>query len=371
MNPNTKNILVKIATFGLVLLSVTVGVLIAIRLAFFLLPFLIAFALSSLMESIIKLLYKKIRLKRKISAPIILLLLIAIMVASLVLGVLRLIKEAKAFIALVPGYLSELYTQTTGLISRSSASFEWLPPEITDNLGSVISNISEMITNFGKSVVKGAFVTAISFPEVLIFTIITIMATFFMSMDREKISATITRHLPESWMERIVALRKDIFAALFGYLRAALIMMCITFTEVFLGLSIIGIKYALLLAFIIAIIDALPILGTGTVLIPWSLYLLITGNYSYGVYILVLYLVVLIIRHTIEPKVVGQQIGVYPLVTLLAMYVGLRLVGFAGLILGPITFLIIRNILVTIYKNKSIKEIIGLDSKTDKDTKQI
>lgn len=371
MNQKTKKLLIKIAIFALVLVSVTVGVLITFKLAFFLLPFLIAFALSSLMEPIIKLLHKKIHLNRKISAPILLLLLIAIIVTLFVLSVLRLIKEIKAFIALAPGLLSELYTQITSLISRSSASFEWLPSEITDNLGSVISNISEMITNFGKSVVKGAFVTAISFPEALIFTIITIMATFFMSMDRDKISATMARHLPESWMERIIALRKDLFAALFGYLRAALIMMCITFTEVFLGLSIIGIKYALLLAFVIAVIDALPILGTGTVLIPWSLYLLVTGNYRFGIYILVLYLVVLVIRQTIEPKVVGQQIGVYPLVTLLAMYVGLRLVGFAGLILGPITFLIIRNMLITIYKNKTIKEIIGLDSKTDKDTKPI
>ncbi|MGI6668830.1 MAG: sporulation integral membrane protein YtvI [Acetivibrionales bacterium] len=369
MNQETKNILSKIAIFGLVLFSVTVGVLIAFRLAFFLLPFLIAFALSSLLEPVIKFLSAKLRISRKISAPILLLLLIAIIVTLLVLGFLRLIKEAKVFMTLVPGFLSELYTQIVSLISRSSASFDWLPAEITDNLGSVIANISGMITNFGRSVVKGAYVTAVSFPGILIFTIITIMATYFMSMDRDKISATITRHLPESWMKRIVALKNDLFAALFGYLRAALIMMCVTFAEVFLGLSIIGVKYALLLAFIIAVIDALPILGTGTVLIPWSLYLLFTGNYSFGLYILVLYLVVLVIRHTIEPKVVGHQIGMYPLVTLLATYVGLRLVGFVGLILGPIIFLLIRNIIKTIYKEKTFKEIIGLGPRTGKDIK--
>ncbi|MGE5613601.1 MAG: sporulation integral membrane protein YtvI [Bacillota bacterium] len=371
MNPKTKSILTKIAIFASVLISVTLGVLIIFRLAFFLSPFLIAFALSSLLEPIIRFLSARLRIKRKISAPVLLLLLVAIIATLLALAVLRLIKEIRAFIALVPGFLSELYMQISDLISRSSSSFEWLPAEITDNLGSVIANISGMVTNFGRSVVKGAYVTAISFPEVLIFTIIAIMATYFIAVDRKKISVTIARHLPESWLEKIVELRNDLFAALFGYFKAALIMMCVTFSVVFLGLSIIGVRYALLLAFIIAIIDVLPILGTGTVLIPWSLYLLVTGKYGFGIYILVLYLIVLVIRHTIEPKVVGQQIGLHPLATLMAMYVGLRFVGFAGLILGPIIFLLIRNIMVTIYKKKTFKEIIGLgpEPKTGKDIK--
>lgn len=238
----------------------------------------------------------------------------------------------------------------------------WLPPEITDNLGSVISNISATITNLGKSIVKGAYTTAISFPEALVFTLITIMATYFMSSDRERISAVLTRHLPESWIKRILIIKKDMFSALFGYLRAALIIMAITFTELFIGFNIIGVGYPLLLAFLIAIIDALPVLGTGGVLIPWAIYSFVTNDIKMGVSILVLYVVVLVIRQVIEPRVVGHQIGVYPLLTLTAMYIGLQLIGFAGLILGPITFLLIRNIIIAIYKNRTFKNIIGFDS---------
>lgn len=366
MNLKNKNNLKKIAIFAIVVLAVVSGVLLTFRLAFFLLPFLIAFALSSLMEPLIKLSRKKLRISRNISAPIMLLIMLATIITLVVLAVLRLIEEIRGLVIAAPQLLSDLYIQINSLIIKGSEYFE-LPVEITSNLGSVISNLSDTITNFGKTVVKGAFVTAISLPEALIFTIITVLATFFMTKDREKITSVLVHQLPESWIHRILAIKKDLFNALFGYMRAALMMMMMTFTEVFVGLSIIRIEYALLLAFLIAIIDALPILGAGSILIPWSLYSFVTGDIQMGVSIMVLYLVVLIIRQTVEPKVVGQQIGVYPLLTLMAMYTGLKTIGFAGLILGPITFLLIRNILITIYKKRSLKEIIGLNSPIETD----
>ena len=361
MDEKYKVSLKKFGIFCLVVISVLGGVFLAVKLAFFLMPFLIAFALSSLMEPLIKVLDSKLRIKRKFSAPIILLLLLAIIVTLVVLGVLRLIEEIKGLIVSAPSFFANLYTEISELIIKGEEYFEWMPVEITDNLGSIITNLSNTVTNFGKALVKGAFVTAISLPEAIIFTIITILATFFMVKDRHRIAAVIRRHLPESWVNRILAIKNDLFMAIFGYLRAALIMMVITFTELFIGLSIIQEKYALLLAFLIAFIDALPVLGTGGVLIPWSIYSFITGDIRMGVSVIILYFVVLVVRQVVEPKVVGQQIGVHPLLTLLAMYIGLRLIGLIGLILGPITFILIRNILVTIYRNRTIREIIGFD----------
>lgn len=359
MNLKLKNNQKRIFLFTIVVISVIVGVYIAFRLAFFLLPFLIAFALSSLMEPVIRFFTNKLRISRKIVAPVTFLLLLAIILLLAILAVLRLVNEIKNLITVAPGFLSDLYVRILELMNKWSEYIEWMPTEITDNLGSIISNLSNTITSFGKTIVKGAYVTAISLPEAIIFTIITLLATFFMLYDRHKIAYALRRQLPESWINRLLAIKNDLFTAIFGYLRAAMILMVITFTELLIGFSIIGVKYALLLAVIIAVIDALPILGTGGVLIPWSLYSFITGDIRMGVSILILYLVVLIIRQTIEPKVVGQQIGIHPLLTLATMYTGLKLIGFAGLILGPITFIMIRNILKTIYKNKPIKEILS------------
>lgn len=361
MNIRHNIVFKKIALFIIVVVTVVAGVLLTFKLAFFLMPFLIAFALSSLMEPLIRFLTKKIHFKRGAAAPIVLLLILGSIITLVVLAILKLIKEFKDLLIIAPELLSNLYAKTMILVQQGSEYIKWMPVELTENLRDAFMNLSATVTGFSATVVKGAFLTAASLPEILIFTLITILATFFLSKDRDRIAAVFVRHLPESWLHRILAVKKDLFNALFGYLRAALIMMSITFTEVFIGLSIIGIDYVLLMAFLTALIDALPVLGAGSVLIPWSVYSFLTGDVRMGISTLVLYLVVLIVRQVIEPKVVGHQIGVYPLMTLLAMYTGLRLIGFAGLILGPITYLIIRNILVTIYKNRPVKEIIGLD----------
>ncbi|NLV37104.1 MAG: sporulation integral membrane protein YtvI [Clostridiaceae bacterium] len=351
----------RIALFALVVLSVTAGVLISFRLAFFMLPFLLAFALSSVMEPLVKFTTNKLHISRNIIAPLALLLLLGVIILLAVLVVLRLIEEAKALISQAPGFFTTLYTQISGLVSSNSEFIDWLPAEITDNLGSLFSNLSNSISNLSRSVLKGLFNTAISMPEAMMFTIITILATLFMLKDREKIASEIRHQLPKIWYARLMTIKDDLFSAIFGYLRAALIIMVITFTELLIGLSIIGIEYALLFALLIALIDLFPILGSGTILIPWFLYSFAIGDMRMGISILILYAVITIIRQAIEPKIVGEQIGVYPLITLLAMYAGLRIVGFIGIFLGPITFLLIRNILTMIYKGKSIREIISPD----------
>lgn len=370
MNLQNKVYLKRTAIFLAVVLSVGVGVYISFRLAFFLLPFLIAFALSTFIEPLIRLLSDKLHIKRKLSAPVIILLLLAIIVFLVVIAILRLIVFIKSLVSVAPDFLTNLYNDIIEWTNTKGPEiFAWLPDEIqgnlgsiTDNLGGIITNLSNTITNFGKTIVKGAFTTAISLPEALIFTIITIVATFFMTCDRRKIVHVFCTHLPASWVKKIVEFKNELFGALFGYIRAALIIMGITFTELFIGLLIIGVKYPLLLAVLIAIIDMLPVLGTGTVLIPWSIISFITGNTVMGVSVLALYLFVLIVRQIIEPRIVGQQIGVYPLLTLLAMYAGLELIGFAGLIIGPIAFLLIRNIIMAIYKGKTFRDIIGYSS---------
>ena len=368
MTIKNKNTIIRVGIFSAVLISVLLGVYLSFRLAFFLLPFLLAFGLSSIMEPLIKLLSNKLHINRKISVPIVLILLLAILVFVVVLIVLKLIDESKSLIMAAPSFLTNLYLQILDWYNTTPFP-SWIPPELIDNLGdvtatlqSLITNLSNTITSLGKTLVKGAFTTAFSFPEILLFTIITVMGTYFMASDRYKIAAVFSRHLPESWLQRITTIKKDMFSAIFGYLRAALIIMSITFIELFIGFSIIRVRYTLLLAFLIAIIDALPVLGTGGVLIPWSIYSFVTGDIRMGISTLVLYLVVLIVRQIIEPKIVGDQIGVYPLVTLVSMYTGLQLIGVAGLILGPITYLLIRNILFAIYKNKTFKEIIHTES---------
>ena len=163
--------------------------------------------------------------------------------------------------------------------------------------------------------------------------------------------------MPKKWLEKISHIVNDLFTALGGYIKAECIMMSITCFELFIFFTFYKIEYALILAIVIAIIDALPILGTGTVLIPWALFNLITGNYRMAIYLIILYLFVTVVRQLIEPKIVGTHIGIYPLLTLAAMYTGVQLIGVFGLIVGPIVLIIIKSILSGIYKKGMIKDL--------------
>ena len=131
-------------------------------------------------------------------------------------------------------------------------------------------------------------------------------------------------------------LRAKFFAATLKYLRSYALIMLITFALLFLGLSVIGVKNAAAAALIIALLDVLPVIGTGIVLLPWALIALLTSRVGYGVGLVVIWGVVTVTRNIIEPKIVGRQVGLHPLVTLVAMFVGTKLFGFAGLVMLPL-----------------------------------
>jgi sporulation integral membrane protein YtvI len=355
-----KRLLKLVATVAAVLL----GVFLVYKLSYFIAPFLIAFLIASLLEPVVRFMVRKMKISRKVAAPVVLLVFIAGFGVLLILAILRIINEIKSFSNMLPRIFNDIYANAMSLIDKASDAYDqWLPHEVTYNIESIITNITSSLINMAKSfastLVKGAFSTAFSIPEIVIFIAVTILSTYFLMSDRDKIFKYFKTHFPDKWVSKVTSFKNDTFSALFRYLKAQLIIMTITFAELFIGLSIIRVKYALILAFVISIIDILPILGTGTILIPWSLYNFLTGDIRMGVSLIILYVIILIVRQMIEPKIVGYQLGLYPLLTLMAMYIGLKLIGVLGLILGPIAFLLVKNILMGIFKNRSVREILS------------
>ena len=351
----------KVVKLSLYVLAAILGVFMVYKLSYYLAPFIIAFIISLLMEPSIRFLTRKLKLSRKIAAFLSLLFLLLVIGSVLTLIILKLINEIEAIIVAVPNYINDLISNLNSLFNKAVELYEWLPDDITKDIGAALSNLSSSIISLSKSIAGGAITTAISIPHAIIFIFATIMATYFFASDREIIYGFVKKQLPESWIAKLSTIKSSAFSAMFGYLKALLIILCITFTELFIGLSIIRVRYAVLLAFIISIIDILPVLGTGTVLIPWSIYSLLIGNTKLGISLLILYIIVLIIRQIIEPKIVGGQIGVHPLLTLIAIYVGLKTMGVFGMILGPITFLLVKNIVTSMLKGRTFKELIQED----------
>ena len=186
--------------------------------------------------------------------------------------------------------------------------------------------------------------------------LVTVLATYFMSSDKHKIVSFLDSQIPSDWLRNTRNVINNVFTALFGWLRAQLILMSVTFSEVLIGFLIIGIENALLLALIIALVDALPILGTGSILVPWAFIdLVFLGNTREGLSLALLWLITLFVRQLIEPKVVGHQIGIHPLFTLFGMYLGLQFMGVFGLFLGPICVVIIKHTMEGILKTGGLK----------------
>jgi sporulation integral membrane protein YtvI len=158
---------------------------------------------------------------------------------------------------------------------------------------------------------------------------------YFFTKD-DYLAGTVSRQFPKSISERFMQIKGYAFSAFIKYLRGIAIILCINFAELLTGFLILDVQYAFLLALAIALIDALPAIGTGIILMPWSLVELIAGNYKKGISLFVLYLIILIVRQIIEPKIMSSSFGTNPVLTLIGMYAGLRLFGIAGMVLVPI-----------------------------------
>jgi sporulation integral membrane protein YtvI len=349
--------------FILIIITTVLGILLGyfiLTTAFkWFLPFIIAYAIAHISDPVVTFLEKKIKIPRRIASAITILS-VLLMIGSLITFIIyRIIYEIKRLAEQLPTFFNLITEQVSNLFNKGVSIYVNLPPEISLFVDQVFetmkNNLSRLLEPATKATTSFAINFATSLPSILIFIIVLFISAYFISSDKEKISRFVVKQLPAEWISRIVSIKNDLLFALLGYVKAQLILMSITFVEVSIGFLIIGVDYAILLALVISFIDALPILGTGTVLIPWAIFSLATGKYPMALSLVILYGIVLLVRQLLEPKIVGGQIGLYPLVTLMSMYVGLQIFGILGMILGPITILIIRNLqkagLFTLWKD--------------------
>ncbi|NLW02671.1 MAG: sporulation integral membrane protein YtvI [Clostridiaceae bacterium] len=341
------------------ILLVALGVFVLFKIGRFFIPFIIAFVFSSLIEPVVKFIETKLRISRKIGAVFSILVVFGTILTVVGLLIARLIKEIINVYSSLNLTFDSIAAFIDNVLEEASNLFLKLPVQVSDGITNAINNISSNLENLLKPVVDiatGTVKFAFSLPQALIFLLVTVLATYFMSSDKHKIVSFLDSQIPSDWLRNTRNVINNVFTALFGWLRAQLILMSVTFSEVLIGFLIIGIENALLLALIIALVDALPILGTGSILVPWAFIdLVFLGNTREGLSLALLWLITLFVRQLIEPKVVGHQIGIHPLFTLFGMYLGLQFMGVFGLFLGPICVVIIKHTMEGILKTGGLK----------------
>lgn len=299
-----------------------------------LMPFLLAFLFSLVLRTPANAISNKLKLNRRlVSTVLVTLFFILLAVLTILIG-------------------SQLFTFARTAVTRfntviipaaesvAHAASQWtnrLDPgvvQVLKDLGSsVLLSLRAKVAEFSTRVVTG-FMSAL--PSSLLNILFMVIATYFISLDFGLLSWAVARRIKQEHYDKLMAGFTYFKTTIGRLLRSYMLIMCITFVEQSIGLTILGVEYSLLIAAIIAVFDILPVVGSGTIMLPWAVISLVTGDTKRGVGLLVLYVIITVIRQSIEPRIVGDHVGLHPLLTLMCMFVGLRVFGGVGMLGLPL-----------------------------------
>ncbi len=319
----------------------------------YLLPVMMPFVIGFLVASIVQMPLGAMKLtkpvQKKTAAVALCMAFYVVLVTLVVLFFAKIITEIGNFANAVPGLFYEhIYPVIWVIGDEIQAILEPIDMTLAQLVNEVGKSVADALagyaTKFSGWAVKTLASGAVSIPGLLISVIITVVSSFYMAADYSVVTGFLKKLIPEKQRDFVVQVINYAKTAVLVYIKSYSIMFCITFVELWAGLAILKIPYALGLAFGIAVFDLMPILGVGGILLPWSVIALVLGDFGMALGVLALYLVIAAVRNSIEPRIVGAQIGLHPLATLVAMVVGLKLAGLVGMMLLPVSLVAITKI---------------------------
>ncbi len=340
-------------------------------------PFLVGLFIAMLLQRPLAFISKHTKIPRKIVGAILTILTFVLIFALIATLGAAIVSQFKGLLSYIGGILNDFPAFLDTIQSKLISMLSFLPENLSESVNQTIMNGFENLKNINFSnfnitslfgPLGGIWNAAKQIPNVLVTTLITIITTLFLTMDYRLVVNFIRNQLSEKHKALVTDSKKIFFNTIWKMLRAYVIIMTITCVELFIGLSILKVPYALVLALIICIVDILPVLGTGTVIIPWAIYEFIMGNSNLALGLAVMYVLITVIRNFIEPKIVGHSVGLHPIVTLTSMYVGLQLFGFFGMLMMPIIIIMIKvlqdNGKIHLWKNPSNNDTPSSENST-------
>lgn len=310
-------------------------------------PFVLAFAFSRMLEPFVRMAAKgRIRLGRKAAAALGVLLLFGVAGALAAALVTRLTRELVRALPQAAAWVGEVGVPwLRGLYGQVRAALPDLLPDLLDNaLASLAQSAVGWAASLSAALTSGAFSTAASIPHALLGTVLLVMGTYYMTADRARIAAFFHRTFPGGLMKRGKLVSARLWQAVLLQVRSQLMVSLAVTLFLMIALGVFRVRYGLLIGLGIGVADALPVLGAGLFLIPWSIAAFVAGDAGLGVLAACLYVGTVVIRQVLEPRIVGHNLGLYPLATMAAMYAGYRLLGFLGLLAGPV----LLNVIVVV-----------------------
>jgi sporulation integral membrane protein YtvI len=318
-------------------------------------PFLIGWIIAMLIEPIIRVLEQKGKIPRFLGSFLVLFLLLSLLLTTVIFLIAGIVVELTNLAQKLPSFFNDLgellfqkfvqqNTMLTHIIDTIQNYLQKNPSQQASIQASIQENLSALTkqgTMFITDIISGIGSFLGNLPYLITVLVFITLATFFISLKWPRMNTRIQSMFPDHIRQTSGSIMSDLKKALVGFIRAQLTLITISSLIMYIGLLILQVPYAISIALIIGIVDLLPYLGVGAVLVPWIVYLFFIGNFHLAAGLSIVYLVILITRQSIEPKLVATSVGLDPLVTLIALFIGLNLLGVLGFIVGPTVAVII------------------------------
>lgn len=346
MKKSTKYLKILCNLLAAVILLLFFVVVVPALLGYFM-PFVCGFILSLIANPVVRFLERKIKIKRKYGSVI----MIVVVIAAVVLVCYGTLSILISGITSFMGQLPTMYEDAGAELREAAAQVQIILDRIPfiqnvdlNKIGESLGDyVTELMSGTGEPTVSAIGDMAKRIPDVLVGVVMGLLATYFFIADRDKLMAMMERHVHQSLRDKIKRISDQLAFAVGGYFKAQFKIMGVIYVVVTVGLIILRVDYAWLIGFGIAFLDMLPVFGTGTVLCPWALIKLFSGNYMTALGMLILYVVSLIVHQLIQPKLVGESVGMDPFAALFFMYVGYKVSNVIGMIIAiPVGMILIN-----------------------------
>lgn len=306
------------------------------------LPFIIALALAIIIEPVVVFFETRLHFRRNWSVVFSLLLSVGGFIYLISLAISQIVRELSGLYPLMLSYSDQIISRIVSALSDFRLLYLNLnlSPELQQALQQNLQQVSQILQNIANNSLKTLVQIFTALPGAFILIIIATVATFFIIKDRALLRTFVLQIIPGSARSQSRDVFAELFRALIGFFKAYSILISITAVITIIALKILGINYIFTIGIMVGLLDILPVLGPGTLFVPWIIWEFIAGETRLAVSLLVIYIIISVVRQFLEPKIIGDNIGLHPLATLISLYVGLKLGGVMGMIAGPVLVII-------------------------------
>lgn len=321
---------------------------VGIKAIFYFMPFVIGWILSVIAGPLVTFLEKKLKIMKRLGSAITIILVLALCIGLIYLIISQIWEEISVLIRNFPSMYHDLERGLSQIGTQGNALFERFPEQIQNSWATLMNNLddtaSSLIGRIGEPTIEVAGNVAKRIPSVLIGTIVAFVSAYFFIADKENLGEWVKKVVPKSITSRLLLVGENLKYAMGGYFKAQFKIMGVVFAILLVGFTLMQIRFSILLAIAIAFLDFLPFFGTGTALIPWAIYKFLVGDYKMVAALVILYGVTQLVRQLIQPKLVGDSMGLNPLYTLFLLYLGYRVGSILGMIFAVPVGLILLNL---------------------------